>query len=223
MPTTLRLVKHLRVTGTITNRTNLRIGGNDPGIDIGGVDNPVIRDPVTRLPYIPGSSIKGKLRSLLEYRYGKVRPDERGQGALPCGCAQENCPVCILFGPHFNPRHELGPSRLLVRDAFMQQASVQRLEPLAQQGGLYTAVKTETMIDRATGIAAHGTRRTQEIVPAGSKFDLVMSVRVFESDAPQRLASWLQEALDWLPNEALGGSGSRGYGWVKLEYDIEGL
>ncbi len=222
MPTTLRLVKHLRVTGTITNRSSLRIGGNDPGIDIGGVDNPVIRDPVTRVPYIPGSSIKGKLRSILEYRYGKVRRDDRGQ-ARPCGCAREDCPVCILFGPHFNPRHELGPSRLLVRDAFMQQASIQRLEPLAQQGGLYTAVKTETMIDRATGIAAQGTLRTQEIVPAGSKFDLVMSVRVFESDNPQRLASWLREALDMLPNEALGGSGSRGYGWVELKYSIEGL
>lgn len=97
----------------------------------------------------------------------------------------------------------------------MQAPSVKRLEPVAQQGGLYTALKTETMIDRSTGMAAHGSLRNHEMVPAGSKFDLEMSVRVFEGDDPNQLASWTKEAL--------GGSESRGYGWVGLEYAIEGL
>jgi CRISPR-associated protein Csm3 len=215
------LLKHFQVTGIVTNRTNLRVGGSDPGIDIGGIDNPVIRDPVSRVPYIPGSSIKGKLRSILEYRYGKVQQVDRG--ARPCGCGTEGCPVCTLFGPHFNAQHRLGPSRLLLRDAFMLPESVERLGRVAGEGSLYTAVKTETMIDRSTGMAARGSLRNQEVVPAGSKFALAMSVRVFEGDDQDQLAGWIREALDTLPNESLGGSGSRGYGWVEVEYNIEGL
>jgi len=221
MAITLQLVKYLQVRGWIENRSNLRIGAGDPGIEIGGLDNPVIRDPVTKIPYIPGSSIKGKLRSILEYKYGKFGRDKRTGDPIPCGCGQEGCPVCTLFGPHLNPSPQLGPSRLLVRDAFMTPESVERLKRLAAEGNLYTSTKTENMIERATGRAIHP--RTQEVVPPGSRFDLVMSVRVFQGDNPQQLAKWIREALDTLPNEALGSSGSRGYGWVAVQYTIEGL
>jgi CRISPR-associated protein Csm3 len=105
----------------------------------------------------------------------------------------------------------------------MRAESVERLHTVAQEGSLYTALKTETMIDRFTGMAARGSLRNQEMIPAGSKFDLAMSVRVFQGDDPNQLAGWLREALDTLPHEAMGGSGSRGYGWVETEYRIEGL
>src|SRR5437588_8656103 len=98
MPT-LKLIKHILVRGTIKCLTGLRIGGTKDDIEIGGMDNPIIRDPRTRRPYIPGSSLKGKLRSTLEYRDGKV--GERGE---PCGCGRPECSVCRLFGPHKNTR-----------------------------------------------------------------------------------------------------------------------
>jgi CRISPR-associated protein Csm3 len=69
MPQGLKLIEHVRITGRIICLTGLRIGGTKDDIEIGGMDNPIIRHPVTREPYIPGSSLKGKLRSMLEYRY----------------------------------------------------------------------------------------------------------------------------------------------------------
>jgi CRISPR-associated protein Csm3 len=60
------LLGKIRITSTLTVETGLHIGGGGETLDIGGLDKPVIRDPITQNPYIPGSSIKGKLRSILE-------------------------------------------------------------------------------------------------------------------------------------------------------------
>ena len=90
----LKLEKYIKFQGTLVCKTGLRVGGSREDIEIGGLDNPIIRDSVTKLPYIPGSSLKGKLRSLLEYRYCADEIKEKGE---PCGCARENCPVCRLF------------------------------------------------------------------------------------------------------------------------------
>lgn len=217
MPATtpLTLKKHIRVTGTLTCRTGLRIGGSREEMEIGGMDNPIIRDPVNKLPYVPGSSLKGKLRSLLEYKLGKVR--DNGQ---PCGCALPACPVCTLFGPHLQPSHSLGPSRILVRDASLTEESRAALERLREEGLNYAEVKTENIINRRTGIAAHGGLRTQERVPAGTMFELEIILRVFEGDDENWLVRNLGTALDLLEKEALGGSGSRGYGWVKVDYTV---
>ena len=62
----MKLVKIKKITGEIKCVTNLHIGGSKDMLGIGMMDNPVIRDPVTDEPYIPGSSLKGKMRSLLE-------------------------------------------------------------------------------------------------------------------------------------------------------------
>lgn len=58
--------KNYIIKGEIVCKTGLHIGGSNDNIDIGGTDTVVIRDSVTDLPFIPGSSLKGKLRSLLE-------------------------------------------------------------------------------------------------------------------------------------------------------------
>lgn len=213
--TPLTLKKHIRFSGTLTCRTGLRIGGSKEEMEIGGMDNPIIREPVNKLPYIPGSSLKGKLRSLLEYKYGKAR--DNGQ---PCGCARPDCPVCTLFGPHFQPYHGLGPSRLLVRDALLTEESRTVLERLREDGLNYAEVKTENIIDRRSGIAARGGLRTQERVPAGAQFDFEIILRVFEGDDENWLVDNVRAALDLLQKEALGGAGSRGYGWVKLDYTV---
>jgi len=209
----LTLRRYADVRGTLVCLTGTRIGGGKDDIEIGGMDNPIIRNALTRLPYVPGSSLKGKLRSLLEYRYGRVETTN----GRPCGCAQTSCPVCRLFGPHQRPQHSLGPSRLIFRDAPLTDESTERLRGLQEVGLDYAEVKTETSVDRRTQIAASGSLRTQERVPAGTAFQLAISVRIFDEDNEQQLLGWLNEALALLERDTLGGSGTRGYGQVKVE------
>jgi CRISPR-associated protein Csm3 len=202
----LRLIKHIPVKGTITCLTGLRIGGTKEDIEIGGMDNPIIRHPVTREPYIPGSSLKGKLRSTLEYAYGKV-----GSNGNPCGCTSSDCPICTLFGPHIQGRrlaHDLGPTRLLVRDATL----------IAREDGHdWVEIKTENMIDRRTGAATNP--RPSERVAAGTQFHFEISVRIFDGDDEPKFKSILREGLSLIEKEYLGASGSRGYGQVKFTFE----
>lgn len=216
MPNPLRLVKHKCIAGTLTCKTGMRIGGSKDDIEVGGTDNPIIRDPVNRLPYIPGSSLKGKLRSLLEYKEGCV-----GQDGMPCGCGQPDCMVCRVFGPHRNTRHSLGPTRIIVRDAAISEESKVQLRPLLEQGIDYAEIKRENWIDRRTGVAGQGGLRTQERVPAGTKFDLTIHVRIFDGDKEDEIVAFIKQGLKGLESEYLGGSGTRGYGWVSVDYKVE--
>jgi len=211
----LKLEKHVKIDGKLTLKTGMRIGGSKEEIEIGGMDNPIIRDPLSDLPYIPGSSLKGKLRSSLEYKYGKVTPDGK-----PCGCGRAECDVCRVFGPHMLAMHGLGPSRLIVRDALLSEESKKDLAKLQEKGLLYAETKTENIIDRRTGVAARGGLRTQERVPAGASFDFHMSLRIFDDDDEKKLISFVEEGLRLLGEEYLGGSGTRGYGWVKVDYEV---
>lgn len=219
MPASLHLVKYVQFGGTLTCQTGLRIGGSKDDLEIGASDNPILRDPLTRLPYIPGSSLKGKMRTLLEWRYSAEKVQQRGE---PCGCAQENCLVCTVFGPHKVNAHNLGPSRLLARDALLTEGSREQLQRLQEEGLLYSELKTEVSIDRRTGksFPVHGGLRTQERVPAGAEFSVNLCLRIFEGDDEDRLVSFVEEGLDLLQSDALGGSGSRGYGWVSIRYEI---
>ncbi|MGQ9677218.1 MAG: type III-A CRISPR-associated RAMP protein Csm3 [Chloroflexota bacterium] len=211
----LRLLKHKHIAGTLTCKTGMRIGGSKEDIEIGGIDSPIIRDPVDKLPYIPGSSLKGKLRSLLEYSTGKM-----GRDGMPCECGQPDCMVCRVFGPHRNTNHNLGPTRIIVRDAPLSEESREKLRPLMEEGVNYAEIKRENWIDRRTGVAGRGGLRTQERVPAGAKFDFDIHVRVFQGDDEEKIVSFIKRGLELLTSEYLGGSGTRGYGWVDVEYTI---
>lgn len=205
---------YIQLTGVVHCQTGLRIGGNKEEIEIGGMDNPIIRHPVTKHPYIPGSSLKGKLRSLLEYKHGKV-----GDRGKPCGCLKADCPICPMFGPHIQGNkqsHALGPTRIILRDAMIRQESIDLLEPLMDEGIHYTEVKTENIIDRSTGKAADHGLRTQERVPAGTEFDFELVLRVFEGDDAQKMLGDVADALRMLEKDYLGSSGSRGYGQVTI-------
>jgi len=218
MAPALKLKKYVTLQGKLSCKTGMRIGGSKGELEIGGMDNPIIRDPVDKLPYIPGSSLKGKLRSLLEYRYDKV-----GLQGNPCGCGEPlaKCPVCTIFGPHMKPMHNLGPSRLIIRDCLLSDKSKDELHKLEEEGLTYSELKTENIIDRRTGIARQGGLRTVERVPKGTEFELNMSLRVFEGDDEPKMVGYIEEALGMLQQDYLGGSGTRGYGWVSIEYEVK--
>jgi len=160
----MRKTGHVIFCATLVAVSGLRIGGSDDMLQIGGADLTAIKHPVTRQPYIPGSSIKGKIRSELEKRDGRFGGRN---GSEPCGCGE--CLICRIFGPHKNLRHNLGPTRIIVRDA-------QPLKPAALES------KTSTMIDRQTGTAAGGSLRTEERVAAGAEFGMEIGIQLFDID-----------------------------------------
>ncbi len=201
------------IKGRIHCVTGLHIGGNTEGFEIGGVDNPVMRDPLTDMPYIPGSSLKGKLRHLLEWKTGKVKihPKHKNYGPHDCG----ECPACVVFGPASDKsevREKAGPTRLTVRDSFLHEDSVGKLQDWLGEG-IYTEIKTENAIDRVTSEA---NPRPIERVPAGAEFDFTFIFDVYK-DEDRALLKDLFSAMKMLEDSALGGSGSRGHGQVKFQ------
>ncbi len=213
----MKLADIVLIQGKIRLLTGLHIGGGRDTLEIGGIDNPVILHPHTQEPCIPGSSLKGKVRSLLEYYHGKVGP-----GAGPCDCAQPGCPVCRIFGPGAAGKTEKewkhGPTRAVFRDCQLDPAE---LEKLRTAGLPRLEEKTEVSIDRLQGKAASFGPRTMQRACAGCVFGFELVYRVFE-DGPggakqdvDNLAE-LYRGFKLLTLDALGGSGSRGYGRVEI-------
>lgn len=205
-----KLLKKIIYTGTITLKTGLHIGGTNTALNIGGPDKFVVRNPLNNLPYIPGSSLKGKLRSLLELAYGCMTVDMKGN------CKASNNPKSEsgrLFGVAANDGGQ--PSRLIVRDGEM---IIDDIEKFNNTDLLYTESKTEANIDRVTSAA---NPRTYERVPAGAKFKLNMVLNIFDTDDEANLKKLLEESIALLHDDYLGGSGSRGYGQVVLDYSTE--
>jgi len=186
--------------------SGLRVGGEKGSAAIGDTDNPIIRHPITHLPYVPGSSVKGKIRSLLESRHC---PKSQETG-LPCSCG--TCLVCQLFGCG-ESRNIQSPSRLVFRDC--QPTGPTR--DAWEQAGVDSEVKTEVLIDRNKGLSYGriGPRKTERI-PAGSDFDFAFSLRHFERDPLAQYYGLLAEGFELLNKHYLGGSGSRGYGHVQV-------
>ena len=208
-----KLKKKIFINGTIKGKTGLSIGGSSTGLEIGGADKVVVRNPITNQPYIPGSSLKGKMRSLLEKLYGKltVKKDDKGNTtAMPCKCGK--CLICQVFGV---PAEEKGmPARLIVRDCELGNPEV--LENSKNTDMPYTEVKTEVVIDRITSAA---TPRQFERVPAGAVFGLNLICNIFEGDEEQNILNKIFEGLCLVQDDYLGGRGTRGYGQVKFRIE----
>lgn len=210
-----RLIKHIELKATMVVETGLRIGAGGSSLEIGGLDNPIVRHPVTKQPYVPGSSLKGKLRSLIEvskYRSGNFLEPRPTSG--PCGCGE--CVACWLFGCG-DVRNSSEPTRLLFRDSTLLDDSVGQLEPLLSEGVFYSEVKTEVTMDRASGKVGQAGPRSMDRIAAGSKLGFTVTIRVFEGDDENEMQNALKHALRLLEAEGLGGSVSRGYGQVKFE------
>lgn len=194
-----------KIRGKIYLKTGLHIGGGTEGIEIGGIDNPVIKDPKTGYPYIPGSSLKGKMRSLLELHMDQF--DDKGG---PCNCGK--CIICKTFG-NTNKDSTVGITRAIFRDAFLDDESIQLLK---QRNILATEAKMENTIDRIKGRALHP--RQSERVIAGLSFNFEISVRLFKDDGEgKEITDLLYQGLKLLEKDALGGSGSRGYGKIEFK------
>ena len=221
----LQLVDYLVLRGTLHCLSGLRIGSAPEMIEIGGLDNPIIKDPLSGLPYVPGSSLKGKMRALLELRMDKIDPrpqlDGRrnrayGEVHRPggYGCDGEACPICRLFGSNAG-EGKIGPGRLIVRDAYLTEEWEGKIRERLQSGEMATEIKYENTINRITAMA---NPRPMERVPAGVEFELEIGYRIFDtgdgSSTDRRLFEHVIEGLQLLAADTLGGSGSRGYGKV---------
>lgn len=213
----LQLLRIQRLRGQLELLSGLRIGASEGEIRIGGVDNQVIRHPNTNEPYIPGSSLKGKVRSLLEWLSGAVKPQPLGYADLNDRYPLVR-PILQLFGVGGGDKlsdqeaAELGPTRLAFWDAPLRSEWVEQVKA---QNNLFVEVKTENRIDRIRGVAEHP--RQTERVPAGATFDFTLSIKVLNIDGDgASLRNVLFKGLRLLELDSLGGSGSRGYGKVKF-------
>jgi CRISPR-associated protein Csm3 len=209
----MKLEGYLTLRGTLRCVTGLRIGGEAQAIEIGGLDNPIIKDPLTGLPYVPGSSLKGKMRSLLEFRHNKV---ERSGDVHVCD--DPGCVICRIFGTSAGAG-KVGPGRLIVRDAYLTDEWKSKIRERLQKGQPITEIKYENTINRIT---ARANPRQMERVPAGVEFQLEIGYRVFAENGDggkkdRELFQHVIEGLRLVEADTLGGSGSRGYGRVAFE------
>jgi len=207
----MRRIDHFGIKGTITLLTGARIGGSDDVLQIGGTDLTCIKDPASGKPYIPGSSLKGRMRAELERTLGKAH------GKEPCGCAGLDCPICRVFGPHKRANHELGPTRIKIWDARLLSDS------------FVLENKTESVNRRDTGAAEHP--RTLERVAPGAKFELHVEFSVYDIDkdfkysdpdnkevtGKDALLEVINHALDLLEGAGIGAGTGKGYGQIKVE------
>jgi len=209
----MKLMKFKSITGVLHCKTGLRIGGTKEGVlEPGASENTVIKHPVTSLPYIPGSSLKGKVRSLLE-QASAISGAHIGPDGKPCKCGK--CFVCKVFGSHDTHNKEI--TRIIFRDCDLTPESEEKLREIQEEKGLnFTEVKSENIINRRTGVAADKGLRTQERVPSGSEFKMAIVLKVFEGDDEAGMMSLIENGLDLLQKDYLGSSGSRGYGQVEI-------
>ena len=225
--TELKLIGKLILVGELHCETGLHIGAGKSALEIGGADNPVVKDSLGR-PYIPGSSLRGKLRALLEQSSGLAVPSElvylsrrRGQEVRIHQSDRPDDEICVLFGRNPGRMDRVSgealdstnatPARLTVYDAPLDLDSItpQMRENLDDE---LTEVKSENAIDRITSQA---NPRTLERVPAGARFHVRFVLDVLcPEDRP--LAGRLVEGLRLLEDDSLGGGGSRGSGRIRF-------
>ena len=193
----------LKISADIFVATGLHIGGSSAFAAIGATDSPVVKDPVTNLPIIPGSSIKGKMRHLLaKSAYNNSNKTRK--------IADDSPIISRNFGNAKVEEYKLG--RLIFRDAFL----VNKEELDARGVRSYTEVKFENTIDRISALA---NPRQIERVVRESRFGLEIIYDIVGQSQAEILEDieMLADGLQLLELDYLGGSGSRGYGKVAFE------
>lgn len=224
----MKLIGIKKLEGTITLNSGLHIGSGNMEMHIGGTDSPVIKHPHTLEPYIPGSSLKGKVRSLLEMESGlmihtggevvKVNTLDSARTEIE----RKSCVAILkIFGSSGADKDDetgFGPTRVSFSDCYLddnwkENARINRWQ--------LTEVKSENTIDRIRGTAAGAGPRFIERVPEGTKFKFLITFKVLQEDDGQLFNDYLLKGLKLLEMDALGGSGSRGYGRIKFDFSDE--
>lgn len=231
------------VSGILTTVTGLHIGGSSTEMSIGGADSIVVRDPITNFPYVPGSSLRGKMRSLLErvrgemtidleksqvkqVKYIKDLSEPLAQGASLKSANPSSHPDALstkLFGvaidkPDSVTSENVVPQRLLVRDAPLENPD--DLDKAKNTDMPMTEVKTEVAIDRITSKA---NPRQIERVPAGARFRFEFILNLYGNDSENDYIGYLFQCMELLQDDYLGGHGSRGYGRIKFAVAPENI
>lgn len=203
----MKLIETKIVRGEIILETGLHIGGSKSSLDIGGLDSPVIKTP-QGVPYIPGSSLKGKIRSLLGIKEGSI--DVKTDSDL----------LVKMFGTSVKGKETI--TRLIFRDAFLDENDFNKvfIEKNAILDTKFTEAKYENTIDRKSGTTKQGGLRQIERVPAGAKFLFEVIVNRYDENGKldNDFTTKLKEGFKMLEENYLGGSGSRGYGKVKIVF-----
>lgn len=177
--------------------TGMHIGKSNDFAPIGAVDSVIITDPLTKQPIIPGSTLKGKLRTML----AKLETDSPILNAHN----KDSNIIKRLFGAS---EPEIIESRLQFYDIFMNNAEELKNK---ETDLLYTEIKFENTINRATAVA---NPRQLERVPAGAKFTFKLVYNCeFEEDLKEDIEN-LAKALKMIQLDYIGGSGTRGYGKI---------
>lgn len=221
----LKLTEIKKLEGTITLKSGLHIGSGNMEMHIGGTDSPVIKHPHTLEPYIPGSSLKGKVRSLLEMESGLMihtdgnvvsskilqKDEVKNSPDLKAKCEA----ILKIFGSSgadIEDETAFGPTRVSFADCYLEDD----WKKMARDNRwLLTEEKSENVINRIKGTAEHP--RFIERVPEGTKFKFLLTFKILQ-DGDEQLFDELLKGLKLLEMDALGGSGSRGYGRVVIEF-----
>ena len=198
----VQLLGKLVIKAVLEVKTGLHIGASSDYAPIGAVDSVFVRDPMSRQPIIPGSSIKGKMRTLL----AKARDGKR---ILPQPSEDEEV-ILRLFGSPGKENKNIRLSRLQFVDSFVAKSSVKRFESIDTDTYL-GEVKFENSIDRATSTA---NPRQIERVPRGMKFDFELVYNIEDEAELAEDMKVLTDGFRLLQLDYLGGHGSRGYGRV---------
>lgn len=220
----MKLLSIIKLQGKLTLKSGLHIGSGNMEMHIGGTDSPVIKHPHSLEPYIPGSSLKGKVRSLLEmesglmfYTKGEVVSSKTLQNSevqSDPGKKRKCEAILKIFGSSGADKDDetvFGPTRVSFSDCYLNE----QWKTKARENRWQLAeVKSENSIDRIKGTAANP--RFVERVPEGTEFDFLVTFKVLEESDEELFTDYLLKGLKLLEMDALGGNGSRGYGRIKL-------
>jgi CRISPR-associated protein Csm3 len=216
----MKLKEIKKISAKLKILSGLHIGAGNDEIKIGGIDTPVVKNPLTNEPYIPGSSLKGKIRTLLEWRLGTITD---GNPTTVTNSNVENDDYYKIAKSFGNGKtikdndiaKKVGPTRVSFFDCYLTNA-----DELRQKNAM-TEEKTEVSIDRFKGTVGGGGPRHIERVPAGAEFEFNLTYMIFDENDEKNF-NYLALGMKLLEMTALGGSGSRGYGKVEFS-DIVGI
>jgi len=218
----MKLKEIKKLEGNIILKSGLHIGSGNMEMHIGGTDSPVIKHPHTLDPYIPGSSLKGKVRSLLEMESGLMIHtggdvvSSKTLAAAKTETEKKACEAILkIFGSSGADKDDetgFGPTRVSFSDCYLDD---NWKEDAKKNRWQLTEVKSENSINRIQGTAVNP--RFIERVPEGTKFKFIVTFKVLQDDDEQLFNDYLLKGLKLLEIDALGGSGSRGYGRIKFE------